>query len=249
SIFDLQIFIEVIVDFADMPKMIAPYTFNLNLRLPHAIQEQMIEQEIKRLAQRANSVMVSASVRNESTCSESLTSQEAVDAERHASARQTTFINGIDVARQLEEYVAHGHFTSTTKFVTADVKDLYTMIQRQGAIEALIRFLEKYSHHGKIGTLTINHILRMVRLILDTNCFAYSNTYYRQIRGGAVTSAFTQVLANISMLEWEQDLIQHQTEHGEIYGRYIDDIFMTTNHTVDEINCELARAQKKDINI
>ncbi|CAF1045877.1 unnamed protein product [Didymodactylos carnosus] len=79
---DDTMFIKVTVDFADMPKMIAPYTFNLNLRLPHAIQEQMIEQEIKR-RQRANSVMVSASVRNESTCSESLTSQEAVDAESY----------------------------------------------------------------------------------------------------------------------------------------------------------------------
>jgi hypothetical protein len=80
--------------------------------------------------------------------------------------------------------------------------------------------LEKYSHRGKIVTLTINHILRMARLILDTNFFAYNNTYYRQIRGGAMASAFTQVLANIYMLEFEQDLIQHEKEHGEIYGRF-----------------------------
>jgi hypothetical protein len=121
-------------------------------------------------------------------------------------ARPTTFINGIDLVRQ----------------VTGDVKDLYTMIPRQGALEALMRFLEKHSYHGKIGTLTINHIMRMARLILDTNCFAYNNTYYRQIRGGAMGSAFTQVLANIYMLEWEQDLIRYQMEHGEIYGRFDD---------------------------
>ena len=35
-------------------------------------------------------------------------------------------------------------------------------------------------------------------------------------------SAFTQVLANIYMLEWEQDLIRYQMEHGEIYGRFDD---------------------------
>ena len=189
-------------------------------------------------------------------------------------ARPTTFINGIDVGRQLKQYAAQGHFSSTTKFITGDVKDLYTMIPRQGALEALMRFLEKHSYHGKIGTLTINHIMRMARLILDTNCFAYNNTYYRQIRGGAMGSAFTQVLANIYMLEWEQDLIRHQTEHGEIYGRfddihrsvlsswtslslslslslsrYIDDFFMTTNQTIDEFNIELEKAKKKDVNI
>ncbi|CAF1561125.1 unnamed protein product [Adineta ricciae] len=71
------------------------------------------------------------------------------------------------------------------------------MIPRQGAILALMRFLEKYAKHGKIGTLAIDHILRMARFILDTNYFVYNNKYYRQIRGGAMGSAFTQVLANI----------------------------------------------------
>ena len=35
-------------------------------------------------------------------------------------------------------------------------------------------------------------------------------------------SAFTQVYANIYMLEWEQDLIIHQKQHNEIYGRLVD---------------------------
>jgi hypothetical protein len=134
-------------------------------------------------------------------------------------ARETTFINDIDVVRQLEKYVANGYFKLTTKFITADVKDLYTMIPRDGALHALIRFLNKYSYHGKIGTLTIDHIMKMARLILDNNYFVYNNKYYRQIRGGAMGSAFTQVLANIYMFEWEQDLIQYQTSRHEIYGR------------------------------
>ncbi|CAF1374090.1 unnamed protein product [Rotaria sordida] len=63
----------------------------------------------------------------------------------------------------------------------------------------------------------------MARLILDTNCFSYNNKYYQQTRGGAMGSAFTQVLANIYMYEWEQDLIKHQAIHNGVYGRYIDD--------------------------
>ena len=34
-------------------------------------------------------------------------------------------------------------------------------------------------------------------------------------------SSFTMTLANIYMLEWEQSLIEHQTMHNEIYGRYV----------------------------
>jgi hypothetical protein len=96
------------------------------------------------------------------------------------------------------------------------------MIPRDGALASLARFCIKHSIQGKIGTFTIDHIMKLARLILDSNCFAYNNKYYKQIRGGAMGSAFTQVLANIYMLEWEQDLIQHQTVHKEIYGRSVN---------------------------
>jgi hypothetical protein len=105
-------------------------------------------------------------------------------------------------------------------FITADVKDLYTMIPREGALLALMRFLQTNSINGKIGTLTIDYILSMACFILDTNYFVYNNKYYRQIRGGAMGSAFTQSIANIYMYEWEQDLIEYQKQHDGIYGRY-----------------------------
>ena len=136
-------------------------------------------------------------------------------------AHETTFINSIDLVRRLEKYAADGYLKPTTKFLTADVENLYTMIPRQGGINALIRFLDKYSKYRKIGPFTIDMILKMARLILDTNCFAYKNKYYQQIRGGAMGSAFTQVFANIYMLEWEKDLIEHQTSKHEIYGRFV----------------------------
>ncbi|CAM4987290.1 unnamed protein product [Rotaria socialis] len=164
-------------------------------------------------------------------------------------ARETTFTNSIDVVRKLQQYVANGYLKPTTKFITADVENLYTMIPREGGLNALIRFLDKYAKYRKIGPFTIDMILKMARLILDTNYFVYKNKYYKQTRGGAMGSAFTQVFANIYMLEWEQDLIKHQASKNEIYGRYIDDIFMTTNISFDEITKELEKAQQKDLNI
>ena len=133
--------------------------------------------------------------------------------------REYTFINDIDVVRKLEQHAAHGQIISATKFITIDVENLYTMIPRQGALEALARFCIKHSKQGKIGTLTLDHIMKMARVILDTNCFAYNRKYYRQIRGGAMGSVFTQVLANIYMFEWEHDLILYQQQHNGIYGK------------------------------
>ncbi|CAF1516006.1 unnamed protein product [Didymodactylos carnosus] len=92
-------------------------------------------------------------------------------------------------------------------------------------MESLIYILftpsQEHSINAKIGPLSIDTILRMARLVLDTNCFAYKDKYYQQIHGGGMSSAFTQVLASIYMLEWEEHLIQHQAKHGEIYGRFI----------------------------
>ena len=136
-------------------------------------------------------------------------------------ARQTTFINSIDVIRKFDNYITHGYFQSTTKFIVIDVTYLYTMIPREGALYALMRFLEKHSHHGRIGSLSMDCIMKMARLILDNNYFAYENKHYQQIRGGAIGSSFTQVLANIYMYEWEEDLIHFQAMHHDIYGQFV----------------------------
>lgn len=65
----------------------------------------------------------------------------------------------------------------------------------------------------------------MTSLILDTNCFAYQNRYCRQTHEGAMGSAFTQVLVNIYMLEWEQELIQSQETHQNIYRSFVHYFF------------------------
>ncbi|CAF4740674.1 unnamed protein product, partial [Rotaria sp. Silwood2] len=123
------------------------------------------------------------------------------------------------------------------------------MIPRDGAIAALRRFCQKYSVNGKIGNLKIDTIIKLASAVLDTNTFAYKNKYYRQIQGGAMGSPFTMGLVNVYMLEWEQKLLQHQNRHHEIYGRYIDDVFMTTNLSQEDILKLLDETVTTDPNI
>jgi hypothetical protein len=119
----------------------------------------------------------------------------------------------------MELYRNLGRLSATTNFITFDVTDLYTMIPRDGALHVLQKFLSKYAQNGKINGMTIDTLMKMARLVLDTNCFVYQNKYYQQIRGGAMGSPFTMTLANIYMLKWEQSLIEHQKFHNELYGR------------------------------
>ena len=134
-------------------------------------------------------------------------------------ARKTTFINSINLIRKLESYRDSDYLKPTTQFITFDVTDLYTMIPRGGALLALERFLSKHSEQCRIQGMTIDTIMKMARLVLDTNCFVFDRKIYRQVRGGAMGSAFTMTLANIYMLEWEKDLVEFQHSLNEIYGR------------------------------
>ncbi len=55
--------------------------------------------------------------------------------------------------------------------------------------------------------------------ILNNHYFVYNGKYYKQIKGGAMGSAFTQTLANVYMFEWEQFLVKHPKLLDELYGR------------------------------
>ncbi|CAF1333579.1 unnamed protein product [Rotaria sordida] len=114
-------------------------------------------------------------------------------------AKPTTFSNDIDFVRQLEQFRDEGRLLPTTLFITFDVTDLYTMIPRDRTLAALGCFLDRYSTEDKISDMTIDTIMKMARLVINTNCFAFENKYYRQIRGGAMGSPLTMTLANIYM--------------------------------------------------
>jgi hypothetical protein len=90
------------------------------------------------------------------------------------------------------------------------------MRARGGVLDVFGRFCAKNAKQNKIGNLTIDTILRLARLVLDTNCFLFDNKYYKQIRGGAMGSPLTMTLANIYMLEWEQSLIERQRPSNEL---------------------------------
>ncbi|CAF4437494.1 unnamed protein product, partial [Rotaria magnacalcarata] len=131
--------------------------------------------------------------------------------------------------RQLENYRNIDCLQSTTLFLIFDSTDLYTMIPRDGALNALARLLNKYSKNRKNGNLSIERILQLARMALEANYFAYTGNYYKQIRGGAMGSPLTMVLANIYI--------------------YIDDVFMTTNISYVDIIKPLDEANTKDPNI
>ncbi|CAF4795774.1 unnamed protein product [Rotaria magnacalcarata] len=73
--------------------------------------------------------------------------------------------------------------------------------------------------------------------------------FYRQIKGGAMGSASTQVLADIYVRKWENEFVQQQQQHGELYLRFRDDVFLTTRLPQERIENFLLEINKKDPNL
>ncbi|CAF3301764.1 unnamed protein product [Rotaria socialis] len=62
-------------------------------------------------------------------------------------------------------------------------------------------------------------------------------------------SAFTWTLANIFMWKWEKRLVHRLEVSNEIYGRYVDDIFFTSNDSLESIDQMLEEANNFHPNI
>ncbi|CAF1083665.1 unnamed protein product [Didymodactylos carnosus] len=146
-------------------------------------------------------------------------------------AKSTTIVDGVDLLDKLQRYIAAGYLTASTLFVTFDIIDLYTMLPQEEALAILAEFLHE---HGceKVEKISIETI-----------------KYYRQVIGGAMGSPFILTLANIFMWKWEKQTILSKISNVEVYGRYIDDSFYTSNETAEKVQEILETANRLHPNI
>ncbi|CAF1459935.1 unnamed protein product [Adineta steineri] len=161
---------------------------------------------------------------------------------------QTRIIDGVDLLKKLKHYIQNGHLKSTTYFVTFDITNLYTMLPQEESLKILGEFLQEH-HCDRVNEISIDTIIELGRIVLQANVFVYGNKFYQQIIGGAMGSAFTLTLANIFMWKWEKQTLLSKLPAHEIYGRYIDDVFFTSNDSEENIKKILEEANQFHLNI
>ncbi|CAF4324893.1 unnamed protein product, partial [Rotaria magnacalcarata] len=163
-------------------------------------------------------------------------------------ARSTTIIDGVDLIHRLEAYTTNGYLKPKTYFCTFDITDLYTMLPQEESLDILIEFLLQYGYQ-KIQNIPIDIIRKLALIVIKENVFVYEKKFYRQVIVGAMGSAFTLTLANIFMWKWQRQLVRRLEISNEIYGRYVDDIFFTSNDSLESIDQMLDEANNYHPNI
>jgi hypothetical protein len=143
--------------------------------------------------------------------------------------------------------------TNETNIYTFDITDLYTMIPQKESVLTLCEFLGRHKYR-KIRGLSINTIKEMFMYILENSYFVLQlqetePKYYRQIRGGAMGSACTQVLADVYVRKWEASIVEQQQQQRELYCRFRDDIFLTSRLPPKQLEDILTQLNSKDSNL
>ena len=127
------------------------------------------------------------------------------------------------------------------------------MIPQKEAVLAICEFLGRHGYK-KVRGLSINTIKVLFLHVLENSYFVLQlpglePKFYRQVRGGAMGSACTQVLADIYVRKWEETFAQQQHQQNELYFRFRDDVFITTRLSSERIEQILSELNKKDPNI
>jgi hypothetical protein len=133
--------------------------------------------------------------------------------------KTTTIIDVSHLNTELHKnYIKKGLLKSTTLFCTIDVRNLFTMLPQDEALNILMEFLNVHGYR-KVKGINLDTIRKLASIVLKENVFAYGNKIYKQTTGGAMGSSFTLTLANIFMWKWQKKFVDQQASTGEFYGR------------------------------
>ncbi|XP_053568388.1 uncharacterized protein LOC128657974 [Bombina bombina] len=131
-----------------------------------------------------------------------------------------------------------------------DVESLYSSIPHNVGLIAIKRFLETrgpaYMEHTEF-------MMVLLEFILKNNVFSFDGQVFRQIRGTAMGAVCAPTYACLHLGSWESDIFeQHVGTFDEkvlMWVRYVDDVLVLWDGTVEEFNIFVSTLNHNDRNI
>ena len=120
-----------------------------------------------------------------------------------------------------------------TYLVTLDVSSLYTNIPHNEGIESCIYFLQKDKGNNNIKA---NDIRKLLNIVLHNNCFDFNDQSYLQTMGTAMGSPMAPSYASLFMGRLEEQFLNSTYVKPDVWLRFLDDIFMIWNDSLETLN-------------
>lgn len=158
--------------------------------------------------------------------------QPLIDDIIHSSVALST---GTEAIAALECYARRGYLRSTTLFATIDILDLGHTLPHDLMLEGLEKFLSTHVPHDQLEGISNTTFVRLVQLVLQNQFYLFESQLYQQTAGGPMQTCLIRALIDIYLFHVQTDLVRILTEKNELFGRSLNQIFLTWNGTKDEL--------------
>ena len=128
--------------------------------------------------------------------------------------------NTIDAKQSLENLIIPDDHI----LISYDVKQLYTSIPQDLAIESLEELLNENPNWKDKTKLKHDDIINLTKLCLKSTVFQFNGKYYKQIQGTPMGSSVSVALAEATMQHVEKEIFKNDTFNILVWKRYVDDV-------------------------
>ncbi|CAF4455542.1 unnamed protein product [Rotaria socialis] len=169
----------------------------------------------------------------------------------HRHMEYTTFLNGADFIRKLNEYTTDKEhcIRPTTIFASISISNFHAIVPHKTMLNVFKDFLNDCTIRPFIEDLHINKITHLTALFLYHNHFYYNHKIYRFAKGSPTSLSYTQTLANIYLYQWQKLFSRQASIKNEFFGRCQNQLFFTWNETEDELHALLKMVASQDPNV
>jgi predicted GIY-YIG superfamily endonuclease len=130
----------------------------------------------------------------------------------------------------------HNGMDNNDIMVSFDIVNLFPSVPTKLTLEIVKEKLEGDPSLSSRTYLTVEGILELLEVCLNSVYFQYKDNYYSQKTGLPMGSSLSPALANIFM-DWMEDrLFNSSINRPKLWLRYVDDTFVIWQHGLDELH-------------
>ena len=115
-----------------------------------------------------------------------------------------------------------------------DVESLFTSVPTEPSIGIIKKLLEDDKNLHQRTNMSVNHISCLLEFCLKTTYFTFQGKFFEQVKGAAMGSPISPIVANLFMKDLEVKALSTAPTPPTLWKRFVDDTFIIIQRTHKE---------------